>query len=380
MKNLKRAQLIAYKESISSGGVNAALAVYAELDSEGYRYAGWAFGVAAGNTITGQSALNFLSGTAMMGLGGDACRNLTQSQVDDIRIDMALGYIDTLIENGENEGIINRDVTFIETSAFHKAALEKNGLALANWTLSVPMEIIRRQQGEQAVENLWKQTRDTGGVGFYALFSSLKLAEAVKGAASSSDVDLRQMALEWIDQVPGWENFNQVARFINVFSKSLIAELEGLGNVITQLTNQLLLTAKNWVPPRDPLVLDLDGDGIEAIGIDPSRPILFDHDGDGTRNATGWIGSDDGLLVLDRNGNGLIDSGRELFGDQTLRDKPAADGSTTFANGYEALAAQDAITNKKRSAISSTLIRLHQTRIQMDDKLIRLAPRVNVTA
>ncbi|MEI8325435.1 MAG: hypothetical protein WCH44_08725, partial [Betaproteobacteria bacterium] len=31
-----------------------------------------------------------------------------------------------------------------------------------------------------------------------------------------------------------------------------------------------------------PLVLDLDGDGIEAVGINPTNPILFDHDGDGT--------------------------------------------------------------------------------------------------
>ncbi len=91
-------------------------------------------------------------------------------------------------------------------------------------------------------------------------------------------------------------------------------------NAISPSTNRKYLEARNWTPPRDPLVLDLDGDGIEAIGIDPTRPILFDHDGDGTRNATGWIKGDDGIVVLDRNGNGLIDSGRELFGDQTLRE------------------------------------------------------------
>ncbi|WP_049791086.1 calcium-binding protein [Paracidovorax avenae] len=117
--------------------------------------------------------------------------------------------------------------------------------------------------------------------------------------------------------------------------------LEGWGNDIIRTVNDLFLQALNWIAPKDPLVLDLDGDGIEAVGIDPTRPILFDHDGDGTRNATGWIKGDDGIVVLDRNGNGLIDSGRELFGDQTLREGAQAGQGMFYANGYEALAGQD---------------------------------------
>ncbi|WP_284407776.1 calcium-binding protein, partial [Acidovorax sp. SUPP3434] len=105
--------------------------------------------------------------------------------------------------------------------------------------------------------------------------------------------------------------------------------------------NDLFNSARGWTAPRDPLVLDLDGDGIEAVGIDPARPILFDHDGDGTRNATGWIAGDDGFVVLDRNGNGVIDSGRELFGDQTLKPVDSYGQTLAYANGYEALAAED---------------------------------------
>lgn len=64
--------------------------------------------------------------------------------------------------------------------------------------------------------------------------------------------------------------------------------------------------------------MDLDGDGIETTGSD-GRVILFDHDADGVKTGTGWLKPDDGWLVLDRNGNGTIDSGRELFGTDTVK-------------------------------------------------------------
>ncbi|HDR1491152.1 TPA: hypothetical protein QB409_002105, partial [Pasteurella multocida] len=39
----------------------------------------------------------------------------------------------------------------------------------------------------------------------------------------------------------------------------------------------------------DPLVLDLDGDGIETVGHNGHSGSLFDHDADGIRTSTGWI-------------------------------------------------------------------------------------------
>ena len=70
----------------------------------------------------------------------------------------------------------------------------------------------------------------------------------------------------------------------------------------------LFTRAQQWVWPRDPMTLDLDGDGLEVVPVSSTNPILFDHDGDGIRNATGWIKADDGFLVMDRNGNGAIDA------------------------------------------------------------------------
>lgn len=89
-----------------------------------------------------------------------------------------------------------------------------------------------------------------------------------------------------------------------------------------------------YVVRRDPLALDLDGDGIETIGADGA--VLFDHDGDGVKGGTGWLSGDDGFVVLDRNGNGTIDNGGELFGaDTTLSD------GTQATSGFRALADLD---------------------------------------
>ena len=64
--------------------------------------------------------------------------------------------------------------------------------------------------------------------------------------------------------------------------------------------------------------------------------MLFDHDNDAVKTATGWINRDDGLLVLDRNDNGLIDNGGELFGDNTRLSNGAL-----AADGFAALADLD---------------------------------------
>jgi hypothetical protein len=53
-----------------------------------------------------------------------------------------------------------------------------------------------------------------------------------------------------------------------------------------------------WKLPDDPLLLDLDGDGIETTSLAQSRA-YFDVDGDGFAERTGWVGADDGILAND---------------------------------------------------------------------------------
>ena len=83
----------------------------------------------------------------------------------------------------------------------------------------------------------------------------------------------------------------------------------------------------------DPMVLDLDGDGkISTFGLNGFLSRLFDHNGDGIRTANGGADSNDGVLVRDLNGNGKIDNGGELFGDNTIKQ----DG-TKAKHGFDAL-------------------------------------------
>jgi len=65
----------------------------------------------------------------------------------------------------------------------------------------------------------------------------------------------------------------------------------------------------------DPLVVDLDSDGIELTDARKGYGVRFDLTADGTPENVSWVSPHDGLLAYDRNSDGCINDGRELFGD-----------------------------------------------------------------
>ncbi|GBC77380.1 hypothetical protein HRbin08_00857 [bacterium HR08] len=85
-----------------------------------------------------------------------------------------------------------------------------------------------------------------------------------------------------------------------------------------------------------PILLDVAGDGFHLAGL--SEPALFDFDANGTPLVMGWTraGEDDAFLVLDRDGDGEITTGRELFGNAT----PLSSGAIA-KHGFMALAEGD---------------------------------------
>ncbi|HEY7377410.1 MAG TPA: hypothetical protein VH542_01880 [Steroidobacteraceae bacterium] len=86
-----------------------------------------------------------------------------------------------------------------------------------------------------------------------------------------------------------------------------------------------------------PIVVDIAQDGIElgpaGVGV------WFDVDNNGIRNHVQWVkpGGDEAFLAVDRNGNGVVDNGGELFGVGT----PMVFEASEAPNGFVGLAQYD---------------------------------------
>ena len=68
-----------------------------------------------------------------------------------------------------------------------------------------------------------------------------------------------------------------------------------------------------WSTAADPLVLDLSGQGLVTTSLGQSS-VYFDLNNDFFSERTGWLAGGAGFLVLDKNGNGAVDDGSEMFG------------------------------------------------------------------
>ena len=92
----------------------------------------------------------------------------------------------------------------------------------------------------------------------------------------------------------------------------------------------------------DPIIIDLNKNKITSTKL--NNTTYFDHDNNNFKEATSWIDKGDAFLALDKNSNGLIDNGNELFGNHTISNTRFGEqeaNNDTSINGYEALKAYD---------------------------------------
>ncbi len=99
-------------------------------------------------------------------------------------------------------------------------------------------------------------------------------------------------------------------------------------------------TCAGGPPCASPIIVDTTGHGFLLTSAEDG--VVFDISGTGHPVLIAWTTPTSGnaFLALDRNHNGKIDSGKELFGDFT-EQPPCEDGTKACLNGYRALAEFD---------------------------------------
>jgi Ca2+-binding RTX toxin-like protein len=240
-------------------------------------------------------------------------------------------------------------------------AAQQSAQGAADWARNVANQ--RNLSGDEAwAKMLAEQNANKFGDAANQLRNLPESLRSAPGMAKFAGpaVDMAQMLAGWYDGLANgeWENLGKASTetlFSTFFGEVGLLLLPAMipalglpfalvvafsfawgGSKLGEKVWTNFLSSRNWIQRRDPLTLDLDGDGLETVGINQTNPILFDHQGDGLKTATGWIAADDGFLALDRNGNGFIDDGTELFGDST----PLYAGGNA-EDGFGALAQED---------------------------------------
>ncbi|MDN3223930.1 calcium-binding protein, partial [Pseudomonas nunensis] len=168
---------------------------------------------------------------------------------------------------------------------------------------------------------------------------------------TSAELDRLKKIYEQHNELEGFSASDPVPEEDPFFTPSLWKNLvEGVyagAPVLMGKLKEAFNTASNTVSP---IILDLDGDGIETVGVNDG--IHFDHDGNGFSELTGWVSQDDALLVYDKNNNNSIDDGGELFGNNYSSDGVFA------SNGFQALADFDSNNDGVVNALDENFSKL----------------------
>ncbi|MDJ0583147.1 hypothetical protein, partial [Crocosphaera sp.] len=194
---------------------------------------------------------------------------------------------------------------------------------------------------------------------------------------SNSDKWRQGTAFHDVTSTLDWK-FNQQQKNVNSWNKSVygiesivLSAIVGVGiresfrelfdsdldeiNSLVDILFKLAIKPINWITEQiDPLIIDLDDNGINLINLDNSL-IRFDLDADGYAENTAWVSPEDGILALDLNQDGTINDITEIFSEYFN------DGSPN--SGLDALATLDSNQN---GIISATDTQFNQILVWQD--------------
>ncbi len=206
------ADLHSLNQILVIGGVKQ---FYASLESRGYGYASWAHGVAGHMAIAGSGTMDYLRGTALMGIGSPIFRILAPTQIKKLRFDLAKAYLRLLSRQVREAGdaAILRDLDAGEADTVHAEGLERNGLSVENWNLHLPLQLLRRLGGEPALAMFWPFLRDVRRLPPHiGLLANLATIGFMYRQAMSDDVRSQQMAAAWLTRNPSLIAYPEIER------------------------------------------------------------------------------------------------------------------------------------------------------------------------
>jgi Ca2+-binding RTX toxin-like protein len=126
---------------------------------------------------------------------------------------------------------------------------------------------------------------------------------------------------DWIEGTAGISVLREV-----IVEGGNIAEYQKFAKMVLKAAG---LEIKN----TDPLVIDMDGNGVELSRMGSAKSVYLDSDNNGFRENMGWVRGGDAVLVRDVNNNGRFDGWGELFGNATQSGFAALRGFDSNADG-----------------------------------------------
>ncbi len=116
---------------------------------------------------------------------------------------------------------------------------------------------------------------------------------------------------------PLWDNVANSIGIESIYESNLDKWLDNPIGIAPYMKDGVLPRFTSAATEASPLVLDLNGDGINLVDLNSSKAVYWDNDQDGILEKSAWVAPTDGLLSIDLNHNGKIDDQSELFGSAT---------------------------------------------------------------